>query len=44
MNDYIENNDGEIEFGRPDGYDADDWHTLQWSIRAGVDLTPLLRE
>ncbi len=43
LNQYIQNND-EIEFGKPDDYDNDDWHTLQWSLRAGVNLTPLMRK
>ena len=37
---YVE--DGMDDYGRPEGYDHDDWRTLRLSIQAGVDLRPLM--
>lgn len=44
LNQYTENNGGDTHFGNPDEYDYDDWHTLQLSIVAGVNLAPLMRK
>ena len=44
---YQENLDyeaGQTEFGRPEGYDQNDYRTLRLSKQAGFDLTPLMRK